>query len=99
MREPLATMPWGNSKASPPRDASQRDGIARSVAADLLLLEAPARLDRVEVVRIRRQVDDADARGCAERVHSLVVVCRKVVEDEDVAPLEPWEQLLRQPVD
>src|SRR6266849_3117903 len=99
MRNPLATMPRGDPKAGPARNAAEGHGISRSMATDLLFLEPPAGLDRSEVVRIRRKVDDADATSRAERDHSVVVVCREVVEDEDVAPPEPWKQLLRQKLD
>ena len=97
--KPLAAMPRGNAKARSASDAAKSERVAWSVAADLLLLEAPARLDRVEVVRVRRKVDDAHAGVGAERDDALIVMCREVVEDEDVAALEPWEQLPRQPRD
>src|SRR6266849_301225 len=99
MREPLATMPRGDPKAGPASDAAEGEGISRSVATDLLFLESPAGLDRIEVVRIGRKVDAADSTSRAEWDHSLVVVCQEIVEDEHFASHEARKQLLREPFD
>src|SRR5713101_2852264 len=98
MGEPLATMARCNAKARAASDAAKSDRISRSVPADLLLLQAPARLDRIEVMRVRREVDDADAAGRAESDDALVVMRGEIVEQQDVAPLELWEQLLGEPL-
>jgi hypothetical protein len=45
MREPLATMPRCNAKAGTPSDAAKGKGVSWSKPTDLLLLQAPARLD------------------------------------------------------
>src|SRR5713101_4175271 len=99
MGEPFATMARCNAKARAASDAAKSDRISRSVPADLLLLQAPARLDRIEVMRVRREVDDADAAGRAESDDPLVVMRREIVEQQDVAPLELGEQLFGEPID
>src|SRR5712692_2321043 len=83
MGEPLATMARCNAKARAASDAAKSDRISRSVPADLLLLQAPARLDRIEVMRVRREVDDADAAGRAESDDPLVVMRREIVEKSE----------------
>src|SRR3984893_15855680 len=92
-------MPTGDSKPRSASDAAKSERIAWGVTADLLLLEAPAGRDRVEVVRVGREVDDRDAGVGAEREDGLSGVCGAVVEDENGAALEPWEQLPCQPRD
>src|SRR5919201_3786980 len=99
MREPLATMARGDSKAGPPSDSPERDGSTRSVSTDLLFLKGPAQLDGIEVVRVRRKVHNADAVLGAERHDPAIVVRCEVVEDNDVTGREPWQELLLEPVD
>src|SRR6267143_2556182 len=99
MGEPLATMARCNAKARAASHAAKSDRISRSVPADLLLLQDPARLDRIEVMRVRREVDDADAAGRADSDDPLVVMRREIVEQQDVTPLELGEQLLGEPID
>ena len=99
MREPLATMPRCNAKAGTASDAAKGKGVSWSKPTDLLLLQAPARFDGIEVVGVRREIDHADTASGAKRYDAFVVVGRKVVEDKHVVFLELGEQLLREPID
>lgn len=73
--------------------------MARGVATDVLLLERPTGLDRVEVRRIWRQVHDADAVRLAGLDDSGVVMRRQVVHHEHVAGREARKQLCSEPLD
>src|SRR5215831_10583606 len=99
MDEPLTAVPSSNAEAGTSGDAAQGSRIARSETADLLFLQGPARLDRVEVVRVGWQVEDANAAGGAERSYACVVVGRQVVEYQHVATAQLGEQLSCQPLD
>lgn len=94
--EPLATMAGSDAKACSASNASERKRVTRGMAADLLFLEAPSRLNGIEVVRIGRKVDHADAPSFAQRNDALVVMCREVVQDQDVAGLELGKKLASQ---
>src|SRR5262245_38645826 len=99
MGEPLTAMPSRNAEAGTSCDPAQGSRIARSEPADLLFLQRPAGLDRVEVVRVGRQVEDANGAAGAERSDTWVVVGREVVEDEHVATAQLGKQVPREPLD
>jgi hypothetical protein len=92
-------MPRCNAKAGTPSDAAKGKGVSWSKPTDLLLLQAPARFDGIEVVGVRREIDHADTASGAKRYDAFVVVGGKVVEDKHVVFLELGEQLLREPID
>src|ERR1044071_2415185 len=99
MRKPLTTMSRGHSEARTSGYAAQGNRVAGREATNLLLLESPAELDGVEVVRVGRQVDHANAACSAQRGDARVVMCGQVVEDEYVALPKLGKQLHCQPVD
>ena len=61
MSERLSAMAWLDALASSPGDSEKGVPGSRSVAADVLLLKTPAEFDGVEVVRVGRKIEDADA--------------------------------------
>lgn len=99
MDEPVAGMAGGDAKASALSNAPERDRMTGAVLTDVLLLQCPSGLDRVEIGRVRGEIDDPDAALLAGRNDSGVVMRRKIVEDDHVARCEPREQLPLQPTD
>lgn len=92
-------MALGDAISRAPGHAAQGVSGAGCVLAYDLLLQGPARLDRVEVRRVGGQVDQANALASAGGPHARVVVRGKIVHDEDVTPPQLREQVGRQPVD
>ena len=88
-----------DAEAGTAGNSTQGGRIAGREAANLLLLQRPAGLDRVEVVRVGRQIEHANASSSAERSNTRVVVSREVVEDEHVSAPQLREQLLGEPLD
>lgn len=99
MGEPVATVPRRDPISRSPRDAHEVGACSWRVLADVLLLKSPAWLDGVEVVRVRRQVEQANAEVLAPRFHARVVVGLQVVEHENVAALQPRQQRVNEPGD
>lgn len=97
MSEPVATMLLRDAVSSTTRDAAKDIGMARRNPTDVLLLQRPAGLDRVEVGRVRRQIDDANAACSAGRLDPRIVMGLEVVHDDDVAVSELWQQLVLHP--
>ena len=86
---------------SSPSDPEQRHGITGRVTADVLLLVPPARFDRVEVGRVRREVDHAHPVRSAERdardVAPVASATPEVVRRSELTcrrALEPYEDRL-----
>lgn len=92
MSEPIETMAFSNAMSGAARDTAEVIWMAGRDAADMLLLKRPPRLNGIEVWRVRRQIDDADASRSAGRTHPWVVVGGQVVHHDDVA----WPQLRQQ---
>lgn len=99
MSEPLPTMPSGYSMASSSGNADEGVGSARRVAPDMLFLQGPAWLNRIEVRRVRRLVDESDAALLAGSWHSRVMMGPKVVHHEYVSAAQPGEQPSLEPLD
>lgn len=99
MSKPVATMPLGNAVARTTGDATKDIGVAWRDATDVLLLKRPARLDRVEVWRVRRQIDDANATRATGGPNPRVVMSLEVVHDHDVAATKFGQQLPLHPRD
>src|SRR4051812_44981104 len=97
MCEPVATVPLRNAMPSSASDASKLVWLPRSDTANVLLLQRPARLDRIQVGRVRRQIDDANAASGAGRTNPPVVVRREIVHHDDIPAAQPWQQLRLQP--
>ena len=55
-----------------------------SMASYVLFLKRPARFDRIEVWRVRRQIEDAHAALLACGRDSLVVMGRQVIHDDHI---------------
>ena len=98
MREPAATVPRCNSVPRPLGNPKQNLLRPRGVLSHVLLLKAPTWLDRVEVVRIGRQVHDAHSVCGAERHDAIVVMGLQVVEHQDVASIQSPQELAAKPV-
>ena len=90
-------MPLCDAVASPSRDSAKGVWMSGRDAAHVLLLQRPTRLDRVEVRRVRRQVNDAHAASSAGRTDARIVMGAQVVHDDDIAALELGEQLAPYP--
>ena len=84
MSEPVATMPLGDTVARTTSDAAKRIGVAWRDATDVLLLERPARFDRIEIGRVRRQIDDANAARSTGGLYPRIVVGPQIVHDHDI---------------
>ena len=80
------------------RDTEQRFLGSWGVLSHVLLLEPPTGLDRVEVVGVRREVDDANPSTSAQGHDLGVVVSLQVVENQNVAALEAGEQFAAEPI-
>ena len=65
----------------------------------MLFLEGPAGLNRVEVGRVCRQVQQADTASAAPRRHARVMMGPQVVHDHHVAGLQPRQQVGGEPRD
>jgi hypothetical protein len=92
MSEPIATMAFSNAMSGPARETPEVIWMARRDAADVLLLKRPPRFNGIEVRRVRRQIDDADASRSAGGPHAWIVVGGQVVHHDDIA----WPQLRQQ---
>jgi hypothetical protein len=76
---------------------AQNDSVARRYRFDVLLREGPARFDRIKVGRIGRQIFDASV-GSFDQLDDAAIVMRlRVVENDDVAKLELWNEALANP--
>lgn len=99
MREPVPTVPLRDAMTRTPSYAAQGIGLARCEASDVLLLERPARFDRIEVGRVRRQVHKPDLSRGAGRCDSRIMVRVEIVHDHDISCTELRQQLALQPSD
>jgi len=97
MSEPVATMLLRDAVARATSHTSKGIRMARRHSADVLLLECPARLDRIEVRRVRRQVDDSNTACSTGRADTMVVMGAEIVHHDNVAATKLWEQLGLQP--
>src|SRR5215204_4529799 len=97
MRKPMTTMTGGDAIAGAASDAPEMVGGAGGVFADLLLLQRPRRFNRIEVWRVRRQVQQAHATGAAGRANAGVVMRGQVVHDQDVTRTQARQELPREP--
>lgn len=97
MSKPVATMPLGDTVARTTSDAAKRIGVAWRDATDVLLLERPARFDWIEVGRVRRQIDDANAARSTGGRNPSIVVGPQIVHDHDIAAFELGQQLALDP--
>ena len=93
----MMTVARSYAVASSAGNASQGNWIARGMTTNVLLLQAPAEFDGIEVLRIWREVDDLDADRFAERYDTPVVVSAEIIEDEDIARIEPGQELSGEP--
>ena len=97
MSEPRSTVMRANTSSSGVRGFAQDDSIARRDCFDVLLGEAPARFDWIEIGRVRRQVFDARV-GAFDQLGDATIVMRLcVVEDHDVAKPEFRNEALTNP--
>jgi hypothetical protein len=62
--------------------------ISRRVFADVLLLDGPSGFDRIQVRRVRWEVDDPDALGTTRRANTWIMVSGEVIHDDRVTALE-----------
>lgn len=63
----------------------------------MLFLQSPAGLDRIEVGRIRRKIEDTHTAFAARRHDARVVMRAEVVHDEDISSAQLWEQAALEP--
>jgi hypothetical protein len=99
MSKPALGVSGRDAKAGTTCNPAKGDGVPRSVLSDVLLLERPARLNGVQVRRVRRQVDDTHAARGTCRDHARVVMGGEVVQDEDIAGRETTEEASPEPSD
>lgn len=97
MSKPVATMPLGDTVARTTSDAAKSNGVAWRDATDVLFLERPARFNRIEVRRVRRQIDDANAARSTGGLYPRIVVGPQIVHDHDIAAFELGQQLALHP--
>jgi hypothetical protein len=95
----MATMTDCDAIAGAASDAPEMVGRAGRVFANLLFLQRPRRFNRIQVGRVRRQVQQAHSMGAAGRADADIVVRRQVVHDQDIAGPEARQQLPREPRD
>ena len=88
MAEPVPAVTLGNAISSASGYAPQSFGLSRSVSPDVLLLKRPSGFDGVEVWRVRREVEDANAVGSTEACDSAVVVRLQVIHHQDVTSFQ-----------
>ena len=86
--EPASAVTGSNAVPRPSRQSAELLRIARAISPNVLLLKCPTRLDRIEIGRVRREVDDAHAAALADGANTRIVMRTKVVEDDDVTGLE-----------
>src|SRR5260370_28847683 len=99
MLEPTSAMTWGDAIASASGDSTERGWVSRRMTPHILLLERPARLDWVQIGRVRRHVEEADLARRAGRGDARVVVRSKIVHDEHVVWAKLGEEDVLQPSD
>ena len=74
MSEPLVAMVGCDAIAGAAGHSAQVVGRARRVLAEMLFLESPAGLNRVEIGRVWRQAQQADAARVAPRRHARALL-------------------------
>lgn len=99
MGEPVSAVARRYAESCSPGDAAKGDSIAWGVLAHMLFLKRPSRFDRIEVGGVRRQVDDLDADGRAERTDARVAMSTQVVHHEYIASVQLGEQAAFEPRD
>src|SRR5438270_12607150 len=92
MFEPATAVAWADAIASAAGDSPKRFRVARRMSPNELLLKRPARLDRVEIGRVRRHVDETHLVGRARSCDARVMVRGEVVHDEHVVRAELGEK-------
>lgn len=97
MLEPTSAMACRNTMTGPARESAKRNGMARSVATDILLLKSPTRLDGIQVRRIGRHVQQTHAAERARGGDSRIMVGGKVVHHEHVTGTELGQKLALEP--
>ena len=97
MREPLTTVMRLDAIACPPCNPSQGVSRARGVTTHVLFLQSPSRLYRIEIWRVRREVDDSHSFRCASGLHTPIVVRSEVVENQHISRRKFRQQTLGQP--
>ena len=88
MSEPRATVMWTNATTASVRSLPKRSAFARRDGFDVLLGEAPAGLDGIQVGRIRRQKFETRASRFDEVDDLGVLVRLRIVHDDDVAEMK-----------
>ena len=97
MSKPIATMPLRDTVARTTSDAPKGIGVPWRDATDVLLLERPARFNRIEVRRVRRQVDHANTARSTGGLYPRIMVGPQIVHDHDVAAFELGQQFVFNP--
>lgn len=97
VNKPLTAVVGRHAVARAAGDPTQGVGRTRGDLAYVLLLERPARFDRVQVRGVRGQIQHADPVGSARRAHTQMMVGAQVVHDKDVAALELRQEVSREP--
>ena len=97
MREPASTVALSYAVTRTTCDAAKQCRVSWCVSSDVLFLKSPAWFDGIEVWRVRRQVEDANATLGTCWPHPRVMVCAEVVHDENVAAPQLRQETLRQP--
>src|SRR5262245_42268131 len=99
MGEILTTVIRRHRVAAGAGNASQgRSGPWRALT-NVAFHETPCRLDRIEVVRVRGQSFEHGAALLNEEVDFRSLVCREVVEHDDIAASQPRRQSATNPLD
>jgi hypothetical protein len=86
-----------HAEASAASDSDQSIRVAWSVTTNVLFLESPARLDGVQIGRVRREVKQPDVFGRAGGLYFGVVVGTQIVHDQNVSFGEPGKESSREP--
>jgi len=88
MREPGSQVTRANAFENVRNRAAQVFGGAMCEAAQVMLYEAPARFDRTEIGRVRRQEEEASTHRFHQFPDDGCVVGSEVVQDDHVAGIE-----------
>lgn len=88
---------WANAMSGSMSGLAKRNSIARSDTANVLLREAPASFDRIEVGRIGRKKLDAGTACFDESRDARVFVSLRVIHDDHVARTQLGSELSTNP--
>src|SRR6266849_4220409 len=90
-------MELGDTETRATGNSEKRRPGSRRMSSNVLLLESPPRLDRVEDRRVRREVEHPDTKRLAPGSHSYIVMGGQVIEHQHIPTLESRKQFRDEP--